>query len=156
MAKVYLGLGSNLGDRKKFLESALNSLREEPAISVLRVSSVVETTPEENLNQPKFLNAVCEIETTLSPLDLLDKLRKIENKLGRPRERQKNSPRNIDLDILIFDDLLLKGKTLTIPHPKLHQRYFVLHGLNELVPELVVPQHNKTVVQLLTELEKKP
>jgi 2-amino-4-hydroxy-6-hydroxymethyldihydropteridine diphosphokinase len=155
MAKVYLGLGSNLDDRQKNIEEALKHLKEEPAIDVLRVSSVSETEAEENTGQPKFLNAVCEIETILSPIDLLDRLKRIERKLGRPQEYQRNSPRIIDLDILIFDELLLKGRTLTVPHPKLHERYFVLNGLNELAPDLFVPEHKKTVNQLLTELSKK-
>lgn len=154
MAKVYLGLGSNLGNRQSFIDQAINLLKEEPAIDVLRVSSCLETEPEGNLNQPKFLNCVCEIETTLSPIDLLDKLRKIEKKLGRPEEREENSARNIDLDILVYDDVLLKGKTLTIPHPRLHERLFVLNPLSELAPKLMVPKHNKTVSQLLAELNQ--
>jgi 2-amino-4-hydroxy-6-hydroxymethyldihydropteridine diphosphokinase len=154
MAKIYLGLGSNLDDKKQRIESALNALKEEEYINLLKVSSIIETEAEGNPNQPKFLNAVCEIETTLFPLELLDKLKRIEVKLGRPKEHDENSPRTIDLDILVFDDLLLKGKTLTIPHPKLHKRYFVLSGLNELAPELFVPGHEKTVSRLLSELKE--
>ena len=152
MAKVYLGLGSNLDDRRNHIELALNALKE-VEIDVLKISSIIETEAEGNSHQPQFLNAVCEAETSLSPIDLLSKLKKIERKLGRPREHEKNSPRTIDIDILTFDDLLLKGKTLIIPHPKLHKRYFVLYGLNELAPQLFIPKHEKTVSQLLSELK---
>ncbi|MFH1856688.1 MAG: 2-amino-4-hydroxy-6-hydroxymethyldihydropteridine diphosphokinase [Candidatus Omnitrophota bacterium] len=151
-SKVYIGLGSNLGDREKNIKTALELLKEEKTINLLRASAISETDPEENLNQPKFLNAVCETQTSLSPVDLLDKLKKIEYKVGRPKEYEKNSPRIIDLDILVFDDLLLKGRTLIIPHPKMHKRYFVLNGLNELAPDLLVPGHKKSVKQLLSEL----
>lgn len=147
--KVYFGLGSNLGERQNNIEAAISFLKEEPQVKVLRVSSIIETEPEENTEQPKFLNAVCEIETNLSPIDLLVKLKRIETRQGRPKEYERNSPRVIDLDILIFDDLLLKGKTLIIPHPKLHKRHFVLNGLTELVPDLFVPGQEKTVKQLL-------
>lgn len=153
--KVYLGLGSNLGDRQNNIEKAVALLKEEPQIKVLRISSIIETEPEENVNQTEFLNAVCEIETNISPVDLLGKLKRIEQRLGRPKEYEKNSPRVIDLDILIFGDLLLKGKTLTIPHPKFHKRYFVLNGLVELVPELFVPGQEKTVKQILAEISEK-
>ncbi|MCK4826772.1 2-amino-4-hydroxy-6-hydroxymethyldihydropteridine diphosphokinase [bacterium] len=153
MAKVYLGLGSNLDDRRNYIELALKALKEEELIDVLRISSIIETEAEGNPHQPQFLNTVCETETNLSPIDLLGKLKKIERKLGRPKEHEKSSPRTIDIDILTFDDLLLKGKTLIIPHPKLHKRYFVLYGLNELAPQLFIPKHEKTVSQLLSELK---
>lgn len=152
---VYLGLGSNLGDRHNNIERAVCLLKEEPEVKVLRVSSIIETEPEENINQPKFLNAVSEIETNLSPIDLLGKLKRIENRLGRPKEYERNSPRIIDLDILIFGDLLLRGKTLTIPHVKLHKRHFVLGGIVEFAPDLFVPGHKKTVKQLLDDISGK-
>lgn len=152
--KVYVGLGSNLGDRHANIERAICLLKEEPEVRVMKVSSIIETEPEESTNQPKFLNAACEIETNLSPIDLLGKLKRIENRLDRPTEYERNSPRTIDLDILIFGDLLLRGKTLTVPHIKLHKRHFVLTGLAELVPDLFVPGYQKTIKQLLDDIAK--
>ena len=139
---AYIGLGSNLGDRRAMIAGALERLR--PA----RVSTIVETEPWGVVDQPRFLNAVAEIETELAPPALLDRLLEIEAELGRVRQR-KWGPRTIDLDLLLFGDRRIVSPVLTIPHPRLHQRLFVLEGLAELCPDLAVPGHDRTVRQLL-------
>ena len=139
---AYIGLGSNLGDRRAMIAGALERLRPR------RVSAVVETEPWGVVDQPRFLNAVAEIETELAPPALLDRLLEIERELGRVR-KQKWGPRTIDLDLLLYGDRRIVSPVLTVPHPRLHERKFVLEGLAELCPEAAVPGLGRTVRQLL-------
>ena len=131
MTICYIGIGSNLGDRRKFIEKALESLRKTPGVSVKRVSSIYETDPVSDIPQGKFLNGVLEIETTLAPRALLVELNRIEAALGRKR-KLKCAPRTIDLDILYYGDRIISDEGLVIPHPRISQREFVLRGLREL------------------------
>jgi 2-amino-4-hydroxy-6-hydroxymethyldihydropteridine diphosphokinase len=131
MITCYIGIGSNLGDRRKYIDSAIEDLRSNRSIKVKRVSSIYETEPVSNIPQGKFLNGVLEIETDLSPGRLLKALNGIEKNLGRARA-VKNSPRTIDLDILYYGDRRFNKKDLVIPHPKIKEREFVLKGLREL------------------------
>lgn len=130
-AKAYIGIGSNLGDRQSHINDAIDILGQVEGISVLRASSVYETEPVGGPPQDKYLNGVIEIETTLEPHLLLEELTGIEKLLGREREVV-SGPRTIDLDILTYGDLTLRDETLTIPHPRMHEREFVLKGLREL------------------------
>lgn len=147
MKIVYLGLGSNLGDRQAQLESALELLEREE-VRVLIASSLWETEPAEYLDQPWFLNMAVKAETDLMPLTLLQKIQKIEAALGRERRIAKG-PRTIDIDILLFNRFVIDSKQLTVPHPGLAQRRFVLEPLAEIEPELRHPVLNKTVRELL-------
>ncbi len=131
MATCYLGIGSNLGDRRKYIDTAIAALAGTGSIKVKRSSSIYETDPVSPIPQGKFLNGVLEIETSLSPRDLLEELNKTERTLGRLRV-VKDGPRVIDLDILYYDDIRVNEKDLVIPHPKIDQREFVLRGLREL------------------------
>lgn len=132
----YLSLGSNVGDRLAHLREAVRLLRESPAISVVRVSGVYETEPLGVRDQPWFLNAVVELTSDLQPLELLAEVKRIEGAVGRtPTFRW--GPREIDLDILLYDDVDLAGEKLTIPHPRLTERLFVLLPLRELYPTWV-------------------
>jgi 2-amino-4-hydroxy-6-hydroxymethyldihydropteridine diphosphokinase len=139
---AYIGLGSNLGDRRAMIAGALEQLHPK------RVSSIVETEPVGRTDQPRFLNAVAEIETDLEPKALLSKLLSIENDLGRVRV-ERWGPRSIDLDILLYGDTQVSSDALSVPHPELHRRRFVLEGLAELCPDCAVPGLGRTVKELL-------
>jgi 2-amino-4-hydroxy-6-hydroxymethyldihydropteridine diphosphokinase len=131
---VYLGLGSNLGNRKKNIESAISELNN-AGIKVERISSLVETDPVGGPPQGKFLNAVIKAKTSFSPEDLLEKLKHIEKMLGR-KKTIVNGPRTIDIDILLYSRLKVSTPQLTIPHPRMFTRPFVMEPLKEIEPEI--------------------
>jgi 2-amino-4-hydroxy-6-hydroxymethyldihydropteridine diphosphokinase len=134
---AYIGLGSNLGEREENLRAALARLGE---LGPLRASSFRETDPVGVTDQPRFLNAAAELETDLSPRDLLVKLLEIERELGRDRAAETRwGPRTIDLDLLLYGDEVLDEPGLTVPHPRLAERRFALEPLQELAPELTLP-----------------
>ncbi len=149
-AAVYLGLGSNVGDRKQNLDRAISFLSER--LNVEKVSSVYDTAPEINPDQPRFLNMVVLVRTTLDPIVLLSLLKGIESKLGRVPSTP-YSPRPMDIDILFYAKEILDSPTLTIPHPHIQERAFVLVPLNEIAPDLKHPVNEKTVNQMLADLK---
>jgi len=149
MSIAYLGLGTNLGDRKKNLSKAIEAISLKMSIS--KQSSLYETTAWGYTDQPDFLNQVIQVETELSPLRLLNFLKKTELKLGRV-ENFRYGPRLIDIDILFYDDLVITTSRLQIPHPKITERAFVLVPLNEIAPGYIHPVLKKTVAELLAEL----
>lgn len=146
MASVYLGLGTNVGDRGENVRQALDLLGR--FMKLLKVSSIYETEPVGFLDQPKFLNAVCQIETGLRPFQLLVLIKGIEAKMGR-KPSFPNAPRPIDIDILFYDNLTFDNSTLVIPHPRLAERAFVLVPLAEICPQLRHPVGRKRVSDLL-------
>jgi 2-amino-4-hydroxy-6-hydroxymethyldihydropteridine diphosphokinase len=150
--RAYVGLGANLGDREATLERAVELLEQRPGVEVVAVSSFRETDPVGYLDQPRFLNGAVAIETSLAPADLLDELLAVEQELGRVREGPRYGPRTVDLDLLLVDGLVIDAPGLTVPHPRLHERAFVLEPLAELDPALVVPGRGP-VSQLLQQLE---
>ena len=150
MKIVYLGLGSNLGDREATLETALRAL-ESPHLHIRRVSPVYETEPMDVPGQQWFLNMVAEAETDLFPLQLLRRTAAVEAELGRRRSVPKG-PRTIDIDILLFGNSVVTMPDLEIPHPRFRDRRFVLAPLADLAPELRDPVTRKTVRELLAEL----
>jgi len=135
---AYIGLGSNLGDRKSYIDEALKRLREAENVKLTEVSDIIETVALASTEQPKFLNAVAELNTTLSAADLHKTLTDIENGLGRTRRGQW-WPRTIDMDLLLFGEEILESPDLTIPHPQMHLRSFVLEGLCQLNGEMIHP-----------------
>ena len=140
MARAYIGLGSNLGDRERMLWGAVHMLAFNPEVDVVAVSSISETDPVGFADQPRFLNAAVAIDTELGPRALLDLLLSIERELGRTREGPRFGPRTIDLDLLLYGDEVVDEPGLTLPHPRLHERRFVLEPLAELDPDLTVPE----------------
>lgn len=131
MATCYIGIGSNLGDRRQYIDKAIARMDDGPQVAVKRVSAIYETEPVGGIPQGKYLNGVIEIETDLAPRQLLARLNMIEEELGRER-RVKNGPRTIDLDILYYGDERIEEEGLIVPHPKIEERGFVLRGLREL------------------------
>jgi len=146
MAVVYLALGSNLGNRLENLRAAAQALP--PQVKVQELSHVYETPPWGYTTQPSFLNLALRGETQLPPLELLRFLKELETRLGRVPSFQ-NGPRLIDLDILFYADLILNTPQLTLPHPRLQQRAFVLLPLADLAPDLVHPVLGETIWRLL-------
>jgi 2-amino-4-hydroxy-6-hydroxymethyldihydropteridine diphosphokinase len=132
MATAYVTLGSNRGDRERALQLALSKLGELPGTRVIQSSTFHETDPVGGPPQGKFLNAAAHLETGLEPLELLRGLQKIEQEMGRPAEHERWGPRVIDLDLLTYDDLTLQTPELTLPHPRMRERDFVMIPLNEI------------------------
>lgn len=154
MANVYLGLGSNLGDRKENLEKAIEALNNFEEIEVTNRSSILETEPYGKTDQPEFMNMCVEISTRMSPLSLLETVLGIEHSLGRVRE-EVWGPRIIDIDILLYEDLELELDDLSIPHKEMHLRSFVLEPLSEIAPDAKHPTLDKLVIELKEDLEKR-
>lgn len=151
LVTVYLGLGSNTGECQKNLFKALEYLSQR--LRVVEKSSIYNTEPMGNPEQPRFLNMVCLVKTILKPEDLLVLAKGIERKMGRiPGKR--NAPRTIDIDILFYGDQVIKIPELTIPHPRLTQRAFVLVPMAEIAPELVHPINKKSINELLREVKQ--
>src|SRR6516162_7169087 len=146
---AYLSLGSNVGDRKKNLSTAIDRLGAVGRVE--SISSFYETEPVEVTDQPWFLNCAVALETSATPEHLMKDLLAIEQEMGRKRIQEKG-PRTIDIDILLFGDQVMNGPDLTIPHPAMHQRRFVLEPLAEIAPEAMHPLLRKTVQELLGNL----
>lgn len=138
MAKAYLSLGSNLGARLDNLETAIEKIRKDPKIEIVAESQIYETSPVEYRDQPDFFNLILEIETKHKPIALLDRCLGIESEMGRQRTVDQG-PRNIDIDILLYDKKTIDEPRLQIPHPRLTKRAFVLVPLTDLRPQLSLP-----------------
>lgn len=149
---AWLCLGSNQLKPRIQVQKAVRILCADPKIRITRKSSLVRTEAYGNEDQPDFRNQVIEIETQYSPLDLLQKSLTVEMEMGRVR-KERWGPRVIDIDILMYEDEVMQGMSLTLPHPDFHQRRFVLELLCEIEPELRHPVLNKSMAQLLEELE---
>ena len=144
---VFVSLGSNIGDRQRFLALAAAELKKVRDTRVVYCSSVYETDPFGGIDQPRFLNAVAELETSLSPPELLDELKSIEVRVGRS-EHERWGPREIDLDVLLYDGLVFHDDRLTVPHAELEKRKFVLIPFREIAPDIVHPVSGMTIEEL--------
>jgi 2-amino-4-hydroxy-6-hydroxymethyldihydropteridine diphosphokinase len=148
---VYFALGSNLGDRLENLQKARDALA--PAVSIDKCSSIYDTPPWGYKDQPSFLNQVVSGKTTLLPLELLAYLKKTEEKLGRQRIFR-YGPRLVDIDILLYDELIMVTSTLVIPHPRMLERGFVLVPLAEIAPDLIIPGTQRSVKEHLQKVDR--
>ena len=147
MNTAYVALGANLGNPRATVLAAFAALANLPESRVARCSSLYRTAPVGILSQPDFVNAVALLETTLAPEALLDALLDIEARFGRIR-RERNGPRTLDLDLLLYDDIELDLPRLTLPHPRLHLRAFVLLPLAEVAPDLAIPRRGSVAAWL--------
>lgn len=154
MITSFIGLGSNIEPREDYLKRAIKLLKTHKEIIVEDVSAIYETVPVGYLDQSKFLNQVIKITTSLSAIDLLDVCQNIERDLDR-EETFEDGPRTIDLDILLYNQEYRQLERLKIPHPRLHERAFVLIPLNDVGPERIIPTSGKSVSELVDSLPKK-
>ena len=138
MSKIYIALGSNLDEPSEQIYKAINSIDAVDDLSVTHISSLYKTKPIGKIDQPDFINAVIEVEGDISPENLHAALQAIETQAGRIRI-ELNEPRTLDLDILLIDDLIMKTKKLTVPHPRMHQRQFVIVPLFEINQKVNIP-----------------
>jgi len=151
MTNAFVGIGSNLGDREATLRQAVELLAAEEGVEVVAVSELRETEPVGPVEQGPFLNGAVRLATELPPRELLERLLAIEQRLGRVR-KERFGPRTIDLDLLVYGELVIDEPGLTIPHPRLHERRFALDPLADLAPDLVIPGGG-SVSALLAKLE---
>ncbi len=150
---AYIAIGSNLGDRASTLRSAVRAIAELNNISLINESTIIETDPVGDIDQDPYLNGVIHIQTTLPPRTLLDTLLSIESKHGRDRSKEQRwGPRTLDLDLIVYADQIIDEQGLQVPHPRLHERSFVLIPLAEIAPDLMLPVHNETPRRLLEAL----
>lgn len=152
MARVYLGLGSNIGNRVAHLDEAIARINAHNNITVTRQSNIIETEPYGNVDQDKFMNMCVEIDTDLSPVALLETVLEIEQQMGRERIIDWG-PRNIDIDILIYEDLEINLDDLQIPHAEMHKRMFVLEPLAEIAANVVHPTFDVSIKTLKQQLQ---
>lgn len=153
--KAFIGLGSNLGDREQHLRQALEQIEQLPESTIVRASSLYDTEPVGAPGQPHFLNAVVWIETRMPPRQLLWNLLRIEKRLGRVRT-QRWGPRTIDLDLLMVGDMVIDEPELTLPHPRMTERSFVMVPLVELDPLAIHPVTGQTLLSILQRLGDRP
>lgn len=154
MVKAFLGIGSNVGDREGNLEDALSRLQNDGDIKITKRSAFYRTPPVGGPPQKDYLNGVLEIETAVPPKRLLGLLKDVEREMGRKPAGRDHS-RVIDIDILLYGDLRMNTEDLTIPHPRMHERSFVLHGLDEIAPEATHPVMKATMGELYRDLNKR-
>ncbi|PSU44652.1 2-amino-4-hydroxy-6-hydroxymethyldihydropteridine diphosphokinase [Photobacterium frigidiphilum] len=153
MIRSYIAIGSNLGDPISQTMSAIKALKQIPAITVVAESSLYSSTPMGPQNQPDYINAVVAIDTTLTPLELLNATQAIELEHGRVRKDERWGPRTLDLDIILYGDLEHHCERLTVPHYGMKVREFVLYPLAEIIPDLILPD-NTALSQLLTQVDR--
>jgi 2-amino-4-hydroxy-6-hydroxymethyldihydropteridine diphosphokinase len=150
--EAFIGLGANLGDPAKMLAEAISDLNQQDGISVVQCSSLYRTTPVGKTDQPDFINVVVRIETSLPPEKLMTSILDTEHRHGRTRQ-DRWGPRTIDIDLLIYGNTLIVSDSLTIPHPRMHERRFVLVPLIEIAPSLKIPGTGKSLQEFLNETE---
>ena len=154
MARVFIGVGSNEGDRLEVISNAVRALGGINGIRLVQMATIAETEPVGGPPQAPYLNTVVEVETRLSPRELLRTLQAIERRLGRIPSSERWVARPIDLDVLLYDDRVMQEPDLCIPHPRMHERRFVLEPLAQLAPQCVHPALKQTIAELLAQVSK--
>ncbi|MEW6193663.1 MAG: 2-amino-4-hydroxy-6-hydroxymethyldihydropteridine diphosphokinase [Bacteroidota bacterium] len=155
VSNVFLGLGSNIGDREKIISNACDIIRNDADSELLKVSSYYETSPYGNIDQNNFLNAVIEIKTNLNVEKLYRFVKEVETKLGRKKREIKWGPREIDIDILFYNDLIYKSDRVVIPHPEILNRDFVIVPMTEIAPDFVHPAEKVKISEIdISQIEK--
>ena len=150
---AYIAVGSNLGDRRATIDQAIETIRARRDISLVQVSSMIETDPVGDIEQGRYLNGMIHIQTRMDARELLEHMMRVEQSLGRDRSvEQRWGPRTIDLDLIVFGDQIIDEPGLQVPHPRLHERSFVLAPLCEIAADIVVLVHNQTPRQMLEAL----
>ena len=153
MTEVFLGIGANKGDRFENIQKCLKNIKSNSSINYISSSKIYESAPMYNVNQDFFLNLVIKIETIFKPLDLLKEIKKIESDMGRKFTELNNQPRIIDIDILSYTDIIFNNNKLVIPHPKIIERAFVLKPWSDIAPDYKLPEINKTISELISNLD---
>jgi len=150
---AYIAIGSNLGDRQATIDRAIQNIDALDAVRIIEQSSIIETPPVGDIEQGPYLNGVVHVQSTIAARDLLDSLLQIETIHGRDRsQEQRWGPRTLDLDLIVFGDQVIDEPGLQVPHPRLHERSFVLIPLAEIAPDILIPIQNETPRQLLRAL----
>ena len=156
MSRVFIGVGSNEGDRLQHISNAVKALGATAGVAVTQMATITETEPVGGPPQGAYLNTVVELETALDPTELLKTLKAIEQRLGRKPSAERWGPRPIDLDLLLYDDRVIHTPELTVPHPRLHERRFVLEPLAQLAPDIIHPVLKQPMKHLLARTFRRP
>jgi len=151
MSRVFIGVGSNEGDRLAHISQALRRLQATSGVRVIQMATICETAPIGGPPQGPYLNTVVELETDIPPHQLLPVLQAVEQQLGRKPSTERWGPRPIDLDVLLYDEQVIKTPELTIPHPRMHERRFVLEPLMQLAPQLLHPVLKRSIAELFAQ-----
>jgi 2-amino-4-hydroxy-6-hydroxymethyldihydropteridine diphosphokinase len=151
---AYIALGSNLGDRQETIDSAIAAIERIDTTRIIRISSIIETPPVGDIEQGPYLNGVVHVQTQLDARSLLDEMLRIESEHGRDRaNEQRWGPRTLDLDLIVFGDQVIDEPGLQVPHPRMHERAFVLVPLAEIAPDITIPNQSETPRQMLGALD---
>ena len=153
MTDVFLGIGTNRGDRFKNIQKCIKKIESNSSIKNISSSRIYESAPMYNVNQNFFLNIIIKIETILKPLNLLKEIKKIESDMGREFSELNNQPRIIDIDILSYSSLIFNNNKLVLPHPRIAERSFVLKPWTDISPNYKLPEVNKTISELISNLD---